>query len=1141
MSKIFALLIGINDYPTIPLKGCINDVNAIKTCLERLYANNHTNDLEIKTLITAEETKKASIINKFQTFFDKAENDDLCIFYYSGHGSFATAPKEFKTANGNVQSFVCSDSRDFGGVDLVDKEMAYLIWSSTNQKPDLNFLVITDCCHSGTITKSFIDNSKVQDRRMSSDDAHIPKTIEDYLGYGILHNNELGYENYQENGSNYIRMKNGKHLHLSACQDSQTAKELLIDNEIRGAFTTSLIKSLYASSGQISYRNLCEQIAASVSSLVADQSPSFKVIGENDPNLAEHNFLTETPSLNKINFIAYHDPNMPGWMLDGGTINNIHKGDVVVINDEIQTVVIASPTADKSMLRRDDNLDESKQYPASILRQSAFTSNIGFGLEIGTSFEKQVREILSENLEADYGIQSVEDEPSQFIIHTDGMDNYYITQPGSTQPLLRLEKIYSESDTKEFLNAISSVAKWNQLKAFSIINELDKNQYYEINIQKSVLPNNTDRGNFVSVLEDKKDPLNQEHQLYYKLDNGIWHAPMIMIEIKNKTEIPLWVTNAYLCFDYEISNRFFSELEIAPKTSFFLPIITGLLPEDIIHMTLDKKYQDLGYNRINEYLKLFISNQKIPTENLNQKSRYLPDANFKKAKSGEINERVPEPSAKALNKKFSFTETIGFQIISSGAEIEIKENQSTVIGVLTLKPHNSFRGKALLSTESSGTKSAGASNPIRPGDLNENLEPLSLNNSTRSDTISSIIELFDVKNANEVNSKNPLIFDIKNLSHFDHADILPLGYDAIENLYYPLGYTNSENTQIIINTLPEQTKAEGAVNEKSFFGSIKIYFQKVIGKKLGFKYNFPRLAKVSVDIKNNVSYNNDICTLKTEVKEATNILLFIHGIIGDTKEMVKCINMPLNKNNENLKGKAELILSFDYENLNTPIEQTAKDLKEALSAIDLNPGHQKNLTIIAHSMGGLVSRWFIEKENGAQIVNKLIMLGTPNNGTPWSDIRDMAAVLLTFAINGAAYLQPYLMVLTGIGKLIQGVQVTLKQMNDDSDLYKSLNSSNEIKQYLIISGNTQMLIQNYAGTLSKIEKLFQKLKERGIYDALDLAIFKEANDIAVSTKSISTLINAKNQPQVFEVASDHISYFTRPDVVTLINQALYKN
>jgi len=41
----------------------------------------------------------------------------------------------------------------------------------------------------------------------------------------------------------------------------------------------------------------------------------------------------------------------------------------------------------------------------------------------------------------------------------------------------------------------------------------------------------------------------------------------------------------------------------------------------------------------------------------------------------------------------------------------------------------------------------------------------------------------------------------------------------------------------------------------------------------------------------------------------------------------------------------------------------------------------KKVDIVAHSMGGLISRWYIEKGDGTNKVDKLIMLGTPNSGS----------------------------------------------------------------------------------------------------------------------------------------------------------------
>ncbi|MCS6847842.1 MAG: hypothetical protein RMN52_09025 [Anaerolineae bacterium] len=47
---------------------------------------------------------------------------------------------------------------------------------------------------------------------------------------------------------------------------------------------------------------------------------------------------------------------------------------------------------------------------------------------------------------------------------------------------------------------------------------------------------------------------------------------------------------------------------------------------------------------------------------------------------------------------------------------------------------------------------------------------------------------------------------------------------------------------------------------------------------------------------------------------------------------------------------------------------------------DLHPGAQ--VWIIAHSNGGVVARWYIEKEGGRDIVQRLFLMGSPYDGTP---------------------------------------------------------------------------------------------------------------------------------------------------------------
>ncbi len=38
------------------------------------------------------------------------------------------------------------------------------------------------------------------------------------------------------------------------------------------------------------------------------------------------------------------------------------------------------------------------------------------------------------------------------------------------------------------------------------------------------------------------------------------------------------------------------------------------------------------------------------------------------------------------------------------------------------------------------------------------------------------------------------------------------------------------------------------------------------------------------------------------------------------------------------------------------------------------------LVFVCHSMGGLVARWYLEKEGGAEVTRKLVTIGTPHRG-----------------------------------------------------------------------------------------------------------------------------------------------------------------
>ncbi len=89
----------------------------------------------------------------------------------------------------------------------------------------------------------------------------------------------------------------------------------------------------------------------------------------------------------------------------------------------------------------------------------------------------------------------------------------------------------------------------------------------------------------------------------------------------------------------------------------------------------------------------------------------------------------------------------------------------------------------------------------------------------------------------------------------------------------------------------------------------------------------------------------------------------------------------------------EHVFNFAYSDEKNPatgdIYEYAKLFAKRIEEILIQTKSPK-VNIVAHSMGGLISRYYIEKLGGAEKVNKLIMLGTPNRGSaPLPEVMDL--------------------------------------------------------------------------------------------------------------------------------------------------------
>ena len=77
-----ALTVGINQYPNAPLSGCVNDVDAMANVLER--NGDKSLNFDVRKLVDSEVGTKGKLKSAIRECF--AGNDDIALFFFSGHG-----------------------------------------------------------------------------------------------------------------------------------------------------------------------------------------------------------------------------------------------------------------------------------------------------------------------------------------------------------------------------------------------------------------------------------------------------------------------------------------------------------------------------------------------------------------------------------------------------------------------------------------------------------------------------------------------------------------------------------------------------------------------------------------------------------------------------------------------------------------------------------------------------------------------------------------------------------------------------------------------------------------------------------------------------------------------------------------------
>ncbi|KAK0207446.1 peptidase C14, caspase domain-containing protein [Armillaria fumosa] len=254
-SRFWAVLIGINEYTSYPLRGCVPDVQLMEKYL--------TEDLgmpsnRIQLLVGSEEhlspedsinPSRAHIVGALLSLITNPEiaYGDNIIIYYSGHGSYY----QYNTGEDDEPECIetlCPIDRDTLGEDgkpvpdISDREFNVIL-SLISQAKGHHITVILDCCHSGSGVSRCLPDPGA---RISPPTKRA--TLQDMLvaGENIL----MRYPGYRSILAEDWLPDMTSHVVLAACEDYQYAKAKKVRREdgtvtgYIGIFTDSLVRAL---------------------------------------------------------------------------------------------------------------------------------------------------------------------------------------------------------------------------------------------------------------------------------------------------------------------------------------------------------------------------------------------------------------------------------------------------------------------------------------------------------------------------------------------------------------------------------------------------------------------------------------------------------------------------------------------------------------------------------------------------------------------------------------------------------------------------------------------------------------------------------------------------------------------------------
>lgn len=254
-----AVCIGINDYPgtSNDLNGCVNDATDWASLLGGDFGFDNVEEIK-----NAEATAK-TITGALEGLVTQAKPNDTVVFTYSGHGTWQPDdPENIDEADNRDEALCAYDGN------ILDDEIRAIIAKMT---PGARLTVISDTCHSGTVTRAMLRRGDTA-ARSGVDFPQSPKPRfmppkDDSIALRAMVLPVRRRAFYPESGMN--------ELLISGCNALEYSYDAFLNGRFNGAMTAFAIQIIKSNPGA-TYRDFHSQLRQLLPNNQFRQSPQLE-------------------------------------------------------------------------------------------------------------------------------------------------------------------------------------------------------------------------------------------------------------------------------------------------------------------------------------------------------------------------------------------------------------------------------------------------------------------------------------------------------------------------------------------------------------------------------------------------------------------------------------------------------------------------------------------------------------------------------------------------------------------------------------------------------------------------------------------------------------------------------------------------